>query len=148
MNNDKAVVIPLALVLASLSGCADMNETQRTTGTGAALGAVAGALFGWVTKGGSQFLRVAIVDLGDGGTGPGLDAEALETGFAVPPLAVFRLVSVVSDESSVAPLVDGADMAPVGQPFGADCRYQRSQGCPLCFCISSIMPSKSDRGFC
>ncbi|MDE2439659.1 MAG: OmpA family protein [Betaproteobacteria bacterium] len=42
-----------ALFLASqLIGCANMDETQRTTATGAAVGAVAGALLGGVTAGG------------------------------------------------------------------------------------------------
>lgn len=31
---------------------------------------------------------------------------------------------------------------------GADCRYQRSQGRPLCFCIRTIMPFKSCSKFC
>jgi len=31
---------------------------------------------------------------------------------------------------------------------GADCRYQRSQGRPLCFCNRLIMPFKSYREFC
>src|SRR5574343_2031053 len=44
-----------ALFLASqLSGCANMDETQRTTATGAAVGAVAGALLGGVTAGGHK----------------------------------------------------------------------------------------------
>ncbi|HLO62000.1 MAG TPA: OmpA family protein [Azonexus sp.] len=41
-------------LLGQLAGCANMDETQRTTGTGAAVGAVAGALLGGVTGGGHK----------------------------------------------------------------------------------------------
>jgi outer membrane protein OmpA-like peptidoglycan-associated protein len=37
-----------------LASCANMDETQRTTATGAAVGAVAGALLGGVTAGGHK----------------------------------------------------------------------------------------------
>lgn len=44
-----------ALFLASqMGGCANMDETQRTTATGAAVGAVAGALLGGVKAGGNK----------------------------------------------------------------------------------------------
>lgn len=43
-----------ALAVASLSGCANMNETQQGTAKGAGIGAVAGALLGAVTGGGTQ----------------------------------------------------------------------------------------------
>ncbi len=44
-----------ALFVASqMAGCANMDETQRTTATGAAVGAVAGALLGGVTAGGNK----------------------------------------------------------------------------------------------
>jgi outer membrane protein OmpA-like peptidoglycan-associated protein len=44
----KAVVFlsTIALGLGGLSGCANMTETQKTTGTGAAIGAVAGGVIG------------------------------------------------------------------------------------------------------
>lgn len=42
-----------ALALA-LSGCANMNETQKGTATGAAVGALAGAVLGNVTAGGNK----------------------------------------------------------------------------------------------
>jgi len=45
-----AVVIGLG----SLAGCANMSETQRTTGTGAGIGAVAGAVIGAATAGGHK----------------------------------------------------------------------------------------------
>lgn len=42
----------IALGLSGLSGCANMSETQKTTGTGAGIGAVAGAVLGAATAGG------------------------------------------------------------------------------------------------
>ena len=44
----------IALGLSGLSGCANMTETQKTTGTGAGVGAVAGALIGAATAGGNK----------------------------------------------------------------------------------------------
>ncbi|MEQ6289763.1 OmpA family protein [Vogesella sp. GCM10023246] len=46
-------VLLLAVTLGSLSGCANMNDTQRTTGTGAAIGAGIGAILGAATAGGN-----------------------------------------------------------------------------------------------
>jgi outer membrane protein OmpA-like peptidoglycan-associated protein len=46
--------ISIALASSGLVGCANMNETQRTTGTGAAIGAVAGAVIGGATGGGKK----------------------------------------------------------------------------------------------
>ncbi|OGU21988.1 MAG: hypothetical protein A2580_12650 [Hydrogenophilales bacterium RIFOXYD1_FULL_62_11] len=43
----------IAFGLSGLSGCANMTETQKTTGTGAGVGAVAGALIGAATAGGN-----------------------------------------------------------------------------------------------
>ena len=40
--------VALAVLASSLGGCANMDESQRTTATGAAVGAVAGALLGGV----------------------------------------------------------------------------------------------------
>ena len=42
----------IAFALSGLSGCANMTETQKTTGTGAGIGAAAGALIGAATAGG------------------------------------------------------------------------------------------------
>jgi outer membrane protein OmpA-like peptidoglycan-associated protein len=45
----KKTIISLSVIVlgfSGLSGCANMSETQQTTGTGAAIGAVAGALLG------------------------------------------------------------------------------------------------------
>ena len=53
----KKVIVTLSaisLAMAGLSGCANMNETQRDTGMGAAIGAVAGGLIGAATAGGNK----------------------------------------------------------------------------------------------
>jgi outer membrane protein OmpA-like peptidoglycan-associated protein len=53
----KKVIVTLSaisLAMAGLSGCANMNETQRDTGMGAAIGAVAGGLLGAATAGGNK----------------------------------------------------------------------------------------------
>ena len=53
----KKVIVTLSaisLAIAGLSGCANMNETQRDTGMGAAIGAVAGGLIGAATAGGNK----------------------------------------------------------------------------------------------
>ena len=42
----------MAIGLGGLAGCANLTETQKTTGTGAAIGAVAGAAVGAATGGG------------------------------------------------------------------------------------------------
>ncbi len=42
----------VALGLSGLSGCANMTETQKTTGAGAGIGAVTGAVIGAATAGG------------------------------------------------------------------------------------------------
>ena len=51
--------VALAVLVSSLGGCANMDESQRTTATGAAVGAVAGALLGGVTAGGNRTKSVA-----------------------------------------------------------------------------------------
>lgn len=50
----KNVVLSLCAVTLALSGCANMTETQRDTGMGAAVGAVAGGLIGAATAGGNK----------------------------------------------------------------------------------------------
>ena len=53
----KKIIITLSavtLAMGGLSGCANMNETQRDTGMGAAIGAVAGGLIGAATAGGNK----------------------------------------------------------------------------------------------
>jgi uncharacterized membrane protein len=44
----------MAIAISGFSGCANMTETQRTTGTGAGIGAVAGAVIGAATAGGNK----------------------------------------------------------------------------------------------
>ena len=53
----KKIIITLSavtLAMGGLSGCANMNETQRDTGMGAAIGAVAGGLIDAATAGGNK----------------------------------------------------------------------------------------------
>lgn len=59
----------IAIGVATLSGCANMSETQRTTATGGAIGAVAGAAIGAATGGGKGAAAGAAVGgaLGAGG---------------------------------------------------------------------------------
>jgi len=52
MNKTIATFSALVIGLGSIAGCANMTETQKTTGTGAAIGAVAGAAVGAATGGG------------------------------------------------------------------------------------------------
>ena len=49
-----AALTAIALGAGGLSGCANMSETERTTGTGAAIGAIAGGLIGVATAGGNK----------------------------------------------------------------------------------------------
>ncbi|PKO33074.1 MAG: hypothetical protein CVU34_14930 [Betaproteobacteria bacterium HGW-Betaproteobacteria-7] len=59
----------IAIGVATLSGCANMSETQRTTATGGAIGALAGAAIGAATGGGKGAAAGAAVGgaLGAGG---------------------------------------------------------------------------------
>lgn len=59
----------IAIGVATLSGCANMSESQRTTATGGAIGAVAGAAIGAATGGGKGAAAGAAVGgaLGAGG---------------------------------------------------------------------------------
>ena len=53
----KKIIVTLSAIslsMAGLSGCANLNETQRDTGMGAAIGAVAGGLIGAATAGGNK----------------------------------------------------------------------------------------------
>uniref|UniRef100_A0A8W7PCM2 OmpA-like domain-containing protein n=1 Tax=Anopheles coluzzii TaxID=1518534 RepID=A0A8W7PCM2_ANOCL len=52
MKKQVTSLLVLTMAVASLSGCANMNDTQRTTGTGAAVGAGVGAVLGALTAGG------------------------------------------------------------------------------------------------
>ncbi len=50
----KKIIISISAIAIGLSGCANMSETQKTTGTGAGIGAVAGAVIGAATAGGHK----------------------------------------------------------------------------------------------
>lgn len=60
-----------AIAAGSLSGCANMSETERTTATGAAIGALAGAAIGAATKGGGKGAATGAVVGGALGAGGG-----------------------------------------------------------------------------
>lgn len=50
----KKIILSLSALTLVVGGCANMSETQRDTGTGAAVGAVAGAVLGRATAGKSN----------------------------------------------------------------------------------------------
>jgi len=54
MKQHLSGLLAALFVASQMAGCANMDETQRTTATGAAVGAVAGALLGRVTAGGNK----------------------------------------------------------------------------------------------
>ena len=54
MKQGLSGLLAALFVASQMAGCANMDETQRTTATGAAVGAVAGALLGGVTAGGNK----------------------------------------------------------------------------------------------
>ncbi|GHU36628.1 outer membrane protein [Betaproteobacteria bacterium] len=54
MNKTPIAFTLIAFCAGLLSGCANMNETERTTGSGAAIGAIAGGLIGAATAGGHR----------------------------------------------------------------------------------------------
>lgn len=54
MKNSVNGLLALVVLSSSLGACANLDETQRTTATGATIGAVAGALLGGVTAGGNK----------------------------------------------------------------------------------------------
>jgi len=54
MNKILVSLTAVTFAASGLVGCANMNETQRDTGMGAAIGAVAGGLIGAATAGGNK----------------------------------------------------------------------------------------------
>lgn len=64
----------IVCVLATLSGCANMSETQKTTATGAAIGAVAGGLIG----GGKNTVKGAAIGAAVGAAGGYLWSKHME----------------------------------------------------------------------
>ncbi|PKO85848.1 MAG: hypothetical protein CVU18_18000 [Betaproteobacteria bacterium HGW-Betaproteobacteria-12] len=69
MNKFSISCIALAVGFGTLAGCANMSESQRTTATGAGIGALAGAAIGAATGGGKGAATGAVVGgaLGAGG---------------------------------------------------------------------------------
>ncbi|MDA8129489.1 MAG: OmpA family protein [Betaproteobacteria bacterium] len=59
----------VAIALSGLSGCANMSETQKSTGTGAAIGAVAGGVIGAATGGGRSAATGAAIGAAVGAGG-------------------------------------------------------------------------------
>jgi outer membrane protein OmpA-like peptidoglycan-associated protein len=73
----------LALAAASigaggLTGCANMSETQKTTGTGAAIGAVAGAAIGGLSGGGKSAATGAVIGAAVGAGGGYLWSQRMQ----------------------------------------------------------------------
>ena len=68
----------IAIGLSGLSGCANMTETQKTTGTGAAIGAVAGGLIGAATGGGKSAATGAAIGAAAGAGGGYLWSKHME----------------------------------------------------------------------
>jgi outer membrane protein OmpA-like peptidoglycan-associated protein len=68
----------IAIGLSGLSGCANMTETQKTTGTGAAIGAVAGGVIGAATGGGKRAAAGAAIGAAVGAGGGYLWSKHME----------------------------------------------------------------------
>jgi outer membrane protein OmpA-like peptidoglycan-associated protein len=68
----------IAFGLGGLSGCANMTETQKTTGTGAAIGAVAGGVIGAATGGGKSAAAGAAIGAAVGAGGGYLWSKHME----------------------------------------------------------------------
>lgn len=71
MNKLTISCFALAIGVGTLAGCANMSETQRTTATGGAIGAVAGAAIGAATGGGGKGAAAGAVIGGALGAGGG-----------------------------------------------------------------------------
>ena len=68
----------IAIGFSGLSGCANMTETQKTTGTGAAIGAVAGGVIGAATGGGRSAATGAAIGAAVGAGGGYLWSKHME----------------------------------------------------------------------
>lgn len=77
---EKIIVSLCAIVIGlnGLSGCANMTETQKTTGTGAAIGAVAGGVIGAATGGGKRAATGAAIGAAVGAGGGYLWSKHME----------------------------------------------------------------------
>lgn len=78
MNKTIATLSALVLGLGGMTGCANLTETQKTTGTGAAIGAVAGAAVGAATGGGKRVATGAAVGAAVGAGGGYLWSKHME----------------------------------------------------------------------
>lgn len=74
MKTSIVSISAIVFALSGLAGCANMSETQKTTGTGAAIGAVAGALLG----GGNNTVRGAAIGAAVGAGGGYLWSKHME----------------------------------------------------------------------
>ncbi len=77
----KKIIVSLSAIaigLSGLSGCANMTETQKTTGTGAAIGAVAGGVIGAATGGGKRAATGAAIGAAVGAGGGYLWSKHME----------------------------------------------------------------------
>jgi outer membrane protein OmpA-like peptidoglycan-associated protein len=68
----------ISVGLGGLAGCANMTETQKTTGTGAAIGAVAGGIIGAATGGGKSAATGAAIGAAVGAGGGYLWSKHME----------------------------------------------------------------------
>ena len=86
MKQHLSGLLAALFVASQMAGCANMDETQRTTATGAAVGAVAGALLGGVTAGGNKTKSAATgAAIGAAlGAGGGRAVGCRHRGHAVP----------------------------------------------------------------
>ena len=77
----KSIIVSLSAIaigFGGLSGCANMTETQKTTGTGAAIGAVAGGVIGAATGGGKSAATGAAIGAAVGAGGGYLWSKHME----------------------------------------------------------------------
>ncbi len=76
----KKIIGSLAAIAFGLAGCANMSETQKTTGTGAAIGAVAGGVIGAATGdgGGKRAVTGAAIGAAVGAGGGYLWSKHME----------------------------------------------------------------------
>ena len=62
MNKFIITCVSIAVGSSLLTGCAEMTATQRTTGTGAAIGTAAGAVIGGLSGRGGNGVATGAVD--------------------------------------------------------------------------------------
>ncbi|MBB6576178.1 outer membrane protein OmpA-like peptidoglycan-associated protein [Comamonas odontotermitis] len=72
----KKILVPVIASLAILSGCANMSDTQRTTATGAGVGALGGAAIGAIAGGHAG--KGAVIGAGVGALGSYIWSQHME----------------------------------------------------------------------